>query len=361
MIKIDDSTIFATVNGKSLADRHIEWFLGKIKSKCKWNRKETYQQFLTRELKLNKNNNFKDEITPYILGNKQKIDDLINSHTYINNLKNSRLKNHILEAFQYASFDNKNESKDSWGAYKFCKGLNIDVCPYCNRQYIFTVTKKKIKGSKGGKAREGSEENFIRPEMDHFYPKDIYPYLSCNLYNLIPSCHSCNNSKSDKDTGTQKFTIIYPYTEQFGNSGVFKVKINNIDLSSDTLFENNFNSNELRLKIESTGVLKKKIEHAKEIFHLEEVYNMHELEINDFLKRYRLYRDPKRKEILQLFHDADSNNQIDEKQLNLFLNIMSSKMEKEILGMFEVSESKQYPLKKMKTDLKKQFDDSSVK
>lgn len=92
MIKIDDSTIFATVNGKSLADRHIEWFLGKIKSKCKWNRKETYQQFLTRELKLNKNNNFKDEITPYILGNKQKIDDLINSHTYINNLKNSRLK-----------------------------------------------------------------------------------------------------------------------------------------------------------------------------------------------------------------------------------------------------------------------------
>lgn len=32
-------------------------------------------------------------------------------------------------------------------------------------------------------------------QFDHFYDKSDYPYLSMSLYNLIPSCSSCNHQK----------------------------------------------------------------------------------------------------------------------------------------------------------------------
>ncbi|TCL67476.1 hypothetical protein EV196_10232 [Mariniflexile fucanivorans] len=32
----------------------------------------------------------------------------------------------------------------------------------------------------------------IKPELDHYYPKSLYPYFGVSFYNLIPSCQSCN-------------------------------------------------------------------------------------------------------------------------------------------------------------------------
>ena len=45
---------------------------------------------------------------------------------------------------------------------QFCKKdfidfINVSTCPYCNRNYIFTLAKNQI----------------IKPEIDHFYPKTI--------------------------------------------------------------------------------------------------------------------------------------------------------------------------------------------
>lgn len=59
--------------------------------------------------------------------------------------------------------------------------LDIRVCPYCNRSYIFT-----IKGKQG-----------VRPEWDHFYPRSVkaYKHLAISFYNLIPSCPTCNRQK----------------------------------------------------------------------------------------------------------------------------------------------------------------------
>ena len=117
----------------------------------------------------------------------------------------------------------------------------------------------------------------------------------------------------------------------------------------------------IELSIEAKGPIKNKIERSKEIFHLEDIYNMHKLDLSDFLNRYKKYSDPKRKEIIKLFHDsANVNIPIDDNQLEIFLDVMSSKLEKELLGMIECDESKQYPLKKMKEDLKKQLDSSKT-
>ena len=67
----------------------------------------------------------------------------------------------------------------------FVKDLDIKVCPYCNRNYILNFNKK-------GKANATAQ-------LDHFFDKKDYPYLSVSIYNLVPSCGTCNLRKSSKE------------------------------------------------------------------------------------------------------------------------------------------------------------------
>ena len=63
-------------------------------------------------------------------------------------------------------------------AEELARNLHIDVCPYCNRNYI-----NQKKGT----------------TLDHFFPKSLYPLVAISFYNLIPSCYSCNTFKSNTD------------------------------------------------------------------------------------------------------------------------------------------------------------------
>lgn len=76
----------------------------------------------------------------------------------------------------YTNFRNR-----KW-AYGLLEKLDVKVCPYCNRQYTFTVPKVKVS-----------------PQFDHYFPISKYPYLQLSLFNLIPSCSTCNLKKSDWD------------------------------------------------------------------------------------------------------------------------------------------------------------------
>lgn len=81
--------------------------------------------------------------------------------------------------------------------YKVLNSLNISVCPYCNRQYIF-----------------GADNNRkVAAQFDHFYNKSKYPYLALSFYNLIPCCPTCNKAKGEEHID------INPYIEGFGNNG----------------------------------------------------------------------------------------------------------------------------------------------
>lgn len=62
--------------------------------------------------------------------------------------------------------------------------VGIDVCPYCGRSYIFSVNKRT----------RTNPNTRVKPQIDHFLPKNQYPYLALNYYNLIPSCTTCNES-----------------------------------------------------------------------------------------------------------------------------------------------------------------------
>lgn len=71
--------------------------------------------------------------------------------------------------------------------------LDLTICPYCNRNYIFTINTRKN----------------INAQFDHFYSKTKYPFLALSFYNLIPCCPICNKSKGDSNIG------INPYVSGF--------------------------------------------------------------------------------------------------------------------------------------------------
>lgn len=65
--------------------------------------------------------------------------------------------------------------------------------------------------------------------IEHFLPKNKFPYISCNLSNLLPSCTACNVSGSGKGENV-KNPIINQYNTQIGDELEFdldkgKIKI----------------------------------------------------------------------------------------------------------------------------------------
>lgn len=130
--------------------------------------------------------------------------------------------------------------------------LNIKVCPYCNHNftlYIDILGKTKMKGLF---------------QFDHFYDKSDYPYLSMSLYNLIPSCSSCNHQKR-----TTQLDIRYnPYFKAISDEFHFKV------MDSFQLRSGKKGVDKIDIKIERNA-RGQGINELQEDLHLEEQYSRH--------------------------------------------------------------------------------------
>ena len=83
-------------------------------------------------------------------------------------------------------------------SYKLTLAQGYNTCTYCNRQYVFTV---------GG---TNDASRIARPELDHWFSKELFPLMSLNIYNLIPSCSICN-STAKGNTIFRLSTHIHPY------------------------------------------------------------------------------------------------------------------------------------------------------
>lgn len=97
-------------------------------------------------------------------------------------------------------------SHNKYRSYHLTVEQGYNTCTYCNRQYVFTVEKKKKNDENGRPVIVRT----TRPQLDHWFAKDCYPLLSLNLYNLIPSCSICNSSAK----GTKLFNLdefVHPY------------------------------------------------------------------------------------------------------------------------------------------------------
>lgn len=102
----------------------------------------------------------------------------------------------------------------------FKKENNIEVCPYCDMET--TVSKSN---------------NYV----EHFLPKNKYPFLSMNANNLISSCGACNTSSEGKGVNIY-LPINSPFKIQNGDCIEFIHDLQNqkIILQSNDIKEENY-------------------------------------------------------------------------------------------------------------------------
>ena len=119
----------------------------------------------------------------------------------------------LKDIFDYSGFISKTEKKKTLRVY-IIEAAGVEVCPYCNRQYIDIFDKN-------------NGESKAIAQLDHYYPKEKYPLYALSLYNLIPVCGSCNQGKAE-EVGK----VIYPFSRKANEENrapYFKIKADDLD------------------------------------------------------------------------------------------------------------------------------------
>jgi hypothetical protein len=184
----------------------------------------------------------KDYIEKIILAKPNELKNIIQKLSKYKDLhiKKTKLYKTIYNAF----VDNGYNKIDK---FKFIKDLDLKSCPYCNRSYIFTVNQNRN----------------LKPEIDHFYPKSIYPYLAISFYNLIPSCPTCNGFGAKGSQDSFKDDLKNPYEITYDD---FKFTF---DLNSINIIDNKIDEDSVKIK------LKNKIDINDDYFQIENLYQEH--------------------------------------------------------------------------------------
>lgn len=192
----------------------------------------------------------------------------------------------ISRVFNYPMFCIKN---GKYTAYDLTDALGINVCPYCNRGYTFTINES---------------DGIVRPELDHYLPKSIYPYLGLSFYNLIPSCHICNSGlKHDANFNLDEY--IHPYRESLHNAVSFTVKF--VKKTTTPLSEikktlgvsffygdlESFEVDFKRVAVDTTDgdLLYKRAINSLTTFKIKEIYNQHKDLIVEMVLNTIIYDD----------------------------------------------------------------------
>lgn len=200
-------------------------------------------------------------------------------------------------------------------AFKILRVMQVNVCPYCNRSYTFTIKSKS------------------RPEFDHFFPKTECPFLAVSIYNLIPSCSLCNKGKSNADPSL----LLYPYEESFEEKNIFFSLENLIPY----LLNSNNKKNVLKISLEPKEKYKDIIGFYNEKFKIEPLYNEHINYVGNIIKKHQVFN----KDMIESLYNSYGeifNDQNEVRQL--------------IYGNYEISNFNQRPLSKLTKDILEQLE-----
>lgn len=143
---------------------------------------------------------------------------------------------------------------------KYVSNLDISTCPYCNRNYIVNFNKY----------------GETTAQLDHFFNKSKYPHLAISIYNLIPSCYTCNQRKSSKDK-----KIYYPFKESFDDDVKFKIILQDANLKDN---------NSINLDCDITTNYEKAKNHI-EVFNIKSLYNEHKDLAFELLQKSKIYNE----------------------------------------------------------------------
>ncbi|MGR5129705.1 hypothetical protein [Photobacterium swingsii] len=199
-----------------------------------------------------------------------------NSVSYVSEKIRERCK----KVFNYSKFSRVDRSKTGdrslWNGYNYLSGFMPKTCPYCNLDLI-TLLEDCL---------DDEGVNYIlRPAIDHFLAKSLFPFFSLSINNLVPSCTNCNSSFK----GELNFKLIEhisPMGNSFRNKASFIIELksqDNVYSAIDDIYNlAEFNVDNFKVSIESTDPVSIK---NLETFRLNERYNNHKEGFEIFLKK----------------------------------------------------------------------------
>ncbi|WP_075344627.1 HNH endonuclease [Tenacibaculum agarivorans] len=185
-----------------------------------------------------------------------------NSRFYKNGKPKKTLKKFILDALNY---------KYLRGIFYpiYFKELGIKSCVYCNSQ--LSITAVKSNGTYSAKF-----------DVDHYYSRDKYPFLSISLFNLYPACASCNRLKSNNKIEFELYTLDSKKTTKskynFKMSSYSKSKY----LTTRDAQEINFSFSEPTY---NDPIAKK----FNDVFHIESIYETQKDLIEELIIKSQIY------------------------------------------------------------------------
>ena len=231
----------------------------------------------------------KKEIEAYIVIYKKYLFDNGFEHQSIDSLIKKHPKNTVFQ--KLLKLHNYYDSFSTDWNKKIVKSLNIKACLYCNRESVLYY-------------KDGTTA-----EIDHFYPRGLYPFLSISFHNLIPSCKTCNSKfKGARDTHIEK--ILYPYEENLNDNIHFKY--DGIKSKEDLKQENLdfFHEDRVAFSIESIDNKNVTKEHI-ELFKLQTLYDEHKDTISELLAKRVLYSDDYIDSLMQQYEGTLFKNRED--------------------------------------------------
>ena len=190
--------------------------------------------------------------------------------------KGGKLRKKVISAYGYERKRKK--------LVELAKMLNVKTCPYCNMQYTLYAAAYK----------EGAlVEEMAKFQFDHFFGKTKYPMLSMSMYNLIPSCASCNQGKLDDELSLE----FHPYHAAIKDTFRFQVK-NPIPLMTGG------DTKDLDIEM-IPKVDEDELQKYKEAFHIDALYTRHRDEARETFVRAYVYEYYKELTNFSFLDDAD--------------------------------------------------------
>lgn len=171
--------------------------------------------------------------------------------------------------------------------------------------------------------------------LDHLLPQSEYPYLSLSLFNLVPSCYSCNSKLKGKKNIYLSLEELN-YTSPSGSKRL-------TDLIFKIYFKTGFDNKNLPRELNEYSVkIESKFPEYFKIFNLQGRYNFHKNISQELISKRRIYSDSKIKEISNFFKGDG-------------VTISENEIKNQIFGSDVFAEDSNKPFQKYKKDIAKQL------
>ena len=193
--------------------------------------------------------------------------------------------------------------------------IQVKTCCFCNIHFINEY-----------KENDGTYKNEFT--LDHYYDKATYPYLALSLYNLIPSCYTCN-SKLKKN---EEFKNLAPSSKNFDFENKIKFKLF-LDKDCNNLHIEKKEDIDIPLKEQFSNEYEKYIK----VFKLNERYKAHKDIVYEMIIKAELYPESRLKELQDL------------------TGIPFAQIKKDIFNLSDEEDLSKKPFSKLKKDISEEL------